>query len=251
MKLLLAIPSYNRPYEIEKRTGFWLKKLQYSHWKVFVEPDQAVYYAQTIPKAHLVVTGNNIGLVGQLRMIARYAIRKGYDLVWKIDDDMMFKRKGIKKHQIHEVVEQTIPDLTERFSQDADLGVINIAMPRDYMYKQVYNDSPKFYTKKKWMVKCSYVVRPEDMDYTDGNYTFDDVEIGLIDMEKRKKIEFYAGCYNDNLIRENQGGLQSFDRDEKARQSLAALVKRFPKIKEAWFDRLGVDIDISAYYTDS
>ena len=98
MKVLLAIPSYNRPYEIEKKCLFWLKELKDIDWKIFIRSEQYVYYSQLIPKNNLVCINVN-SFRETINAIGEYAKSNSYDLVHKIDDDMSFKKLGMSKRK--------------------------------------------------------------------------------------------------------------------------------------------------------
>ena len=96
MKVLVAIPSYNRPYAIEKRTGFWLKKLKGIDYKIFVREDQFLYYNQVFDEKNIVQI--NVKTFREtINEIQKYALLHNYDLVHKFDDDMSFKRLGMAK----------------------------------------------------------------------------------------------------------------------------------------------------------
>ena len=108
MKTLIAIPSYNRPYQILKRTGCWLKDITKFDYKVFVEPSESIYYSQSIGEENIVETSDNCGIYGQLISIGKYAIENGYDLVTKIDDDTYYTDDKNKKKNAHISIEKAL-----------------------------------------------------------------------------------------------------------------------------------------------
>ncbi len=65
MKMLVAIPSYNRPYNIEKRTGYWIKEIKNADVKVFVCPSQYLYYSQVIPQDMLIKGAEQVNRINR------------------------------------------------------------------------------------------------------------------------------------------------------------------------------------------
>jgi hypothetical protein len=244
MKVLLAVPSYNRPYDIEKRTSFWLKKLEGIDWRVFVEPKEMIYYSQTIPESNIVETHNQNNLMGQIVDIYNYALNNGYDIVMKCDDDMMFKEKGVKKNEVHKTIEKHLPIIIEQFKKDSKLGSVNISKPMPYLYnkKYVFKNSMK-------PIYGNWITRTEILASLDKSLIlFDDLYLSIETKLKGYDINVYYGCYEDAIGEKNEGGLQSLDRKSISVDSYKIAKKIYPKIKE-WSNSKSknFDIDVTEY----
>lgn len=243
MKLLVAVPSYKRPYDIEKETGFWLKQLKDFEYRVFVEPQDYIYYRQTFPKKNIVKTENNCGLSGQCLHMKKYAQENGFDLIFKTDDDMYFTRKSASKKNAGQVIETSLHEIKEAFENFNELGGVNIAKPTTYLYNK----------KGNWIAKQtgfygSYVIRTEIYDMKKEYEVFNDLLASLFCVNAGLDFLTYAGCYEVSKIITNKGGLQSTNRAEISNKTFHAIKKDFPHVKE-WENtrRDFVDLDISYY----
>lgn len=247
MKLLVAVPSYNRPYDIEKRTGYWLKDLKQFDYKVFVEPSEAIYYEQSIGKDNIVVTKDGIGLVGQLVAIGNYAKKNGYDLVTKIDDDTYYTLPKRGKAYGREIIENSLNDIVERFTNDKNLGVVGFASGMDY----IFNKNVGFKKRKK-PIYGTAVVRPEVFTSMDGRgKMFADLLISLSCKDLGMEIETHYGCQEQRITLKNKGGLQSFNRTEIAKETYKIMLEKYPEItplKDGKYKDDFFDIDISYYF---
>ena len=116
-RLLIAVPSLGRPYDIEKHTGFWLKQLQRYDYRVFIEPKERIYYSQVIPMNRLVITENDAGLKGQIKNIRKFAELKGYDFVMKCDDDMWFLKRGAQKDRSASTLETALDEIAAKIEE--------------------------------------------------------------------------------------------------------------------------------------
>ena len=93
--MLVAIPSYNRPYEIDRTTAHWLHKLPPAiDWAVFVREEQVMYYEQTVQN---VVPIQATTFRETVNAYGDYAKEYGYDLIFRVDDDMSFKTREFSK----------------------------------------------------------------------------------------------------------------------------------------------------------
>lgn len=226
MKLLLAIPSHNRPYDIQKKVMYWVNDVDVD-WKVFCEEDQSMYYEQSVGKDNLVLTPNGSGLMGQIVEIGKYANDNGYDLVLKMDDDMRFTADKIKKHETPIVIKKYLK-LVQREFENPNVGIVTVSKPMEYRY------GPKqgFKNRKK-PVYGNYIVRTEYLlKLRKELLLFDDLWISIEVKLDNKKMLTYQGAYEDAITHKNEGGLQSYDRDQLGRQSYEIAKEYYPLIEE-------------------
>lgn len=246
MKTLITVPSYNRPYVIEKRTGFWLKELKNDPFKIFVEPDQYLYYNQTFDSENLVETNNNIGLYGQLIAIGEYGVKNGYDLITKIDDDTYFTNEKYKKKGASKVFDLSMQEIKKRFEENPKLGVVGFTRGMDYFYGK----GKGFKTRKK-PIYGTCVARPEIFANLDPTfYTFADLFISVVCKQMGYEIETYYNCNENRLDFTNEGGLQSINRKEKSLLTIERALKKYPEckvIKDGLHGDKITDLDVSFY----
>jgi hypothetical protein len=214
MKMLIAIPSYNRPYNIEKRIGHWIKNVKNADIRVFVCPNQYLYYSQVIPQDMLIkgaIQGGKEGFINQLLFIKQYAQDHNYDVVFKCDDDMTFTKSKAKKHQHGELIDEAILEFKFTLSSDPTINAISFSQPMEYLYSE-----KKGFKKRKKAFSGAY------------------------------------GLMQDALCGTNEGGLQSIDRDMLGRETYENCVKYYPNVvpkddtKHKFFD-----IDYSYYKKNS
>jgi len=244
MKVLIAIPSHNRPYDIEKKLGYWLPYMMYDY-KIFVEENQEMYYSQSIGSTHLVLTPNGSGLIGQLIEIGKYAESHGYDLVLKMDDDMRFTKDKSPKDETSLVVSEYIKSAIDLFTSRQDVAITNVVKPATYRYSN----------KEGWKIRQkpiygNYMIRTEMFKcLTHEMLLFDDLVFSIEARKQGKMIYQYYGAYEDAITHKNAGGLQSYDRDQLSRKAFEYLKTKYPLLKEMPNNKNGVfDIDVSQYF---
>lgn len=246
MKLLIAIPSFSRPYSILKKCN-WLLEVSKNHdLKVFIEPRETIYYRQVLPDSLIETTNNENYICGQVYDISQYAIDNGYDWVFKIDDDMRFKEYGTRVHEVAKVFDKHLCLLKDKLSKEGQ-GIASIDIGKAMSYIR----SPrKGFVERRKPIYCSYIVRPSDMAKIKKHYYFfDDVIIGIIAAQSGKLMLRYNGCFEDNVIQKNKGGAQSYDRDMFNRKAFIEILKDYPECTEWKDSKLGMfDIDINSYF---
>ena len=241
MKVLLAIPSYNRPYEIEKKTSFWLKKLVDIDWKIFVREDQYIYYSQVIPEENLITIFVN-SYRETINEIGKYARKNNYDLVHRIDDDMSFKQLGrAKKKDVHLVYHDLYNEIVEKFKTDPDVYGISVSKPMAHI-----RNKDKVWTRPNKCLYGNQWLRSEIMELPKGIELFDDVYISLLILEMNKKTLSYTGAYEDAEILKNEGGLQSINRNLVSIETIKIMSKIFPNVRQGNYKENEniVDIDL-------
>lgn len=240
MKLLVAVPSRNRfrENEILRNTWSWLQHSKFDK-KVFVEPDEYDDYCKAIGKENVVMhKKNNIGIGGAKKSIQKYALKNGYDLVLKCDDDIWnwrdFKNgwyryhgnaSGVpmsdrKKANAEDVFDRAMEDSIELFENYDEVGAVM------YLYGQMMFHQPG----TKWtnfnsrlatvfMSRANLLAPPRsgEVHQFEEFYTW---------LELRKKgfvAPQYglAGFHVDGDSHMNSGGLQDFNRTKMTNESIA------------------------------
>ena len=245
MKVLVACPSFNRPYDIMKRTGRWIKNLE-TDWKIFVEPQQFRYYEQSFSADQLVKTGTGIGISGQLRYIRKYADEHGYDWVFKTDDDMFFKAEKTKAADSHKVVDRFIADSMQFLKSLEEMGDkaggFTIAKPKNYRFR-----TGTWKLRNKTFLG-NYLVRTQFIDLPEGLKLSDDMIIGVNVAMAGYDIYTYHDCYEDSMLWTNKGGCQSYDRFKMTHDDIAILKETYPLITFKMTGEMA-DIDVSPYFS--
>jgi len=252
MKLLIAIPSKSRPYQIAKDTVRWLKDLKSYTWKVFVEPDELIHYELTCGEENCIDIGeNNKGLGYVTRFIGQYAINNQYDLVFFLNDDMPhFISKKIGKGKSGytvEVVNMLLEDIIPDISKDSKIGAVRITGAMNHIYEM--NGKQRKYTHKGVPLYHAWIVRPKYLAKLKDRFTHNNDTIVWLYIHKDNCYTLNYGLaavsYKDG---KNSGGLQMFDRNQLTKDTFNELIKEFPDIKLQSIDRwYKYDINIDAY----
>ncbi len=222
MKTLIAVPSYNRPYDIEKTTLHWLKKLPDDiEWKIFVREEQEMYYSQ--------VTKNTIPIVASsyretVQSIIDYANSNNYDLVYRVDDDMSFKtKKHSKKIDAHKAFLSIYNDVKDAFEENPHLGAVSVSKPMPFLY---WKNDHKF--SKNKIIYGNHIFRPKIHSMPEKVELLDDIVLTLNCVNQGYVCWRYMGGYENAVAHKNAGGLQSVDRDDITRKTIVELQKLFP-----------------------
>jgi len=245
-RLLIAVPSLGRPYEIERHTGFWLKQLERYDYRVFVEPRERIYYSQIMPMANLIFTQNDIGLKGQVKFIGNYAKENGYEFVMKCDDDMWFLKRGAQKNRSASTLEDALDEIVTEFDSDEKLGGVTITKATGYMRNKsneiwVYKSNKPFYSNS--------ISRTELFKVPDEADIFVDLCLSMECVTNGYNTRTYARIYESCLTFKNRGGFQSTDRDALSRMVFTKLKSVYPKISERVDTKNPCfDIDVSEYF---
>ena len=241
MKILVAVPSYNRPYDIMKRTGRWIKRLE-TDWRVFVEPQQMRYYLQNFTREQLVSTDTGIGVSGQMRHICRYATEHGYDYVFKVDDDMNFKKSGTKVEQSAEIVEEFFSECAKLIEEVGDVGAFIMAKPIEYLHR-----NGVMWKLRHKTLYGNALAKTEFFDLPEGLKLSADIIVGLNARLSGLPMYTYQFAHEDAIAWTNPGGCQSFDRFKATEEDLRILQERYPLIRQT-LNKGRADIDVTAYF---
>ena len=243
MKVLVAIPSYKRPYVIEKTTGFWLKELVDIDWKIFIREEEHMYYAQIFDNKHLEVIDVN-SYRETINAIGEYAVKNGYDLVHRIDDDMSFKKLGMsKKANCAKVYTDLHNEIKEQFILDENLYGVSIGKAIFH----IMNKDKKWARENKSLYGNQWL-RSGIMNLPKGIELFDDVFMTLEILKMNKKTLTYCGAYEDAMVLKNAGGLQTINRNKLSRETIIEMQKIHPQVIEGNYkgNEDIVDIDLKA-----
>jgi len=251
MKILIAIPSYNRPYRIEKTTGHWIKEIKNADVRVFVCPSQYPYYIQTLPSEMVVkgaVQGIDSGYIDQLIQIREYAKENGYDAIWKVDDDMSFKKRGIKKHEIAKHTDLSILEICAKFKDDPEISAIGVSNVMDWLRSEKTGFKPRSNN-----FSGNYIIRTNLYSIHNDLLLHDDLILYLeLKVNGHGKILTYYGLHQDAALGTNEGGLQSFDRLNMSKECYRIMQsKYYPelRLKEVDPEKCKHDIGKAINYT--
>jgi hypothetical protein len=228
MKLLIVVPTKNRPAAFQRQTYRWLQYMDFDY-KVFMEKEDVPRYNYLKPEEVVVLPESNKGLGYSLHFARGYALKNGYDAVFKCDDDIVNwntteritpkdKELGIKR-----IVTQYINDSLEVMEKRPQVGGVGLPYGNEmFEVKKFTSINSRFQT--------AYIVRTEFFGTNPAVNTFEDFYASV-------KV-WYAGYltlrYGLTGMRcpmpgENAGGHQDFDRFELAKRE----VEEFRKIEPA------------------
>lgn len=245
-KLLIAVPSLGRAYDIEKHAGFWLKQLTRYEYKLFCEPRERIYYAQTMPLKNIVFTENHCGLLGQITHIRNYAKENGFTYVMKCDDDMWFLKKKTSKKRSAETLENALDEIVSEMDLDESIGGVTITKAAGYMRNSsnelwLYKKNKPFYSNS--------ISRTELFKVPDCAEIFIDLSLSLQCVTNGFSTKTYGRAYESCITFKNKGGFQSTQRDELSRKVYPKLKEIYPEIKERPDTKNPCfDIDVSHYF---
>lgn len=251
-KTLIAIPSYNRPYEVEKKIGYWIKDIKNADIKVFVDPNQYMYYNQVIPSEMLVEgaeQGSESGYISQMIFLQNYAKENGYEYILRCDDDMVFKANGYKKHEFAGLIDNSILEIEQRFDENKDLSAVSYCLPMEWLHSEKKGFKHR---KKNFSGNC--YIRTERWHFRKDLYLHDDLFTWLeLQIRGYGYTETYFGLYQDAFLGKNNGGLQSFDRLKMSKECYKRSLKYYPKLtlksEEGNEDKIKHDIGKLIDYT--
>ena len=229
MKTLIAVPSKDRVETLKKYTFSWLCLITEIDYKIFVEPQDFEKYKETgIPEEKLFNIGqDNQGLAYSKSQIVNYSKENGYDLVFKVDDDIRCFtdfRKSTTPEKTAELLTNFIKYVEPKF-EESNLG--GITFPYSFeMFEQIA------WEKTKRMQTC-YLIRTDLLvPSVQGISVFEDFAVGLNALTKGFLLLRY-GLLGQNMgvkVGGGTGGHQSFDRSEKAKQEVELLRKIYPPL---------------------
>lgn len=237
MKLLVAIPSKGRVDTIFKRTLRWAPRLGFDV-KVFVEPQEIEAYREGARDANyqnrtnisddmFVDIGKTDGGLSHVKgFIKHYAIDNGYDLVFRLDDDILrFSSRGRNKPDDLMIIEFSamVGKCRVTFGKYPDVAAVGFGY-RNELFE------PKEWSLINGRLQTCYIIKPEYI--ADGFNCFDDFA-DYLNIRKQNKVTLRYGLLGIDAadVGKNKGGLQLFDREELANQDMEKLRAIYPAIQ--------------------
>ncbi len=242
MKILIAVPSKNRAKILKDNAYEWLRHIASMGWDVaiFIEPqDVPQYLAEfqgdnnpglsfpTLPE-------NDMGLCYAKKRIKKYAEERGYDLIFKVDDDVRgftHWRKNTKGQECAMVVAGFLERFLKDFSQHLSLSAIGF--PYSHELFEAYDLKPTKRLQTAYIVRTEYYCAPIESSF------FEDFAVGINILVSGGKIFRYgrSGIHCGVKVGGGTGGLQDFDRAGKAAAEIDELRKLYPPLKAKKVDK--------------
>lgn len=197
MKCLVCVPSKNRPNNIKKFVEPFMKRLGLDY-KIFVEPQDLKNYNF---KNVVSLDSNNNGLGYSMSQAKKYCIENGYDICFKIDDDVV---------SIGEI-EKDINKILDAFKIKRIGAVV---FPYDFEF---YAKTKKLFTRVNKRVQTCYLIRTEIFNPQKEVSTFEDF-YQFLNLISKGYNTLYCSRHliKCNAVGYGVGGLQDFDRSEMA-----------------------------------
>jgi len=201
MKCLVCIPSNARPNNIKKYVEPFMSRLGLDY-KIFVEPqDKELYKFSNV----VTLDANDKGLGYATSFAKNYAEQNGYELFFRIDDDV--SAIGNIENDIHKIIKAfDIPQVGA------------VVFPYDFEWYSITN---KLFTRKNKRLQTCYLIRTKAL-FT--NYKIKCFEDFYYFMMLRKNNYDTLFCSRHFIkcppIGTNHGGLQEYDRSELALASI-------------------------------
>lgn len=238
MKLLIAVPSKGRAKKIIKHTMRWLPRTGFEV-RVFVEPQEYEAYKESLdhgnydnrvhfPLEHLIDIGeNDKGLSFVKGYIKQYALDNGFDLVFKMDDDVLrFNARGKNKPDDEMVMDfcGMVGVCRKTMGEYPDVGAIGFPY-RNELFE------PKRWTSINTRLQTCYLIRTELMQ--DGEFDAMEDFAQYVLLRKANKVTLRYGLLGIDCadVGKNKGGHQMFNRGEKVEADIAKLREIHPAIQ--------------------
>lgn len=225
MKLLIAVMSKGRSDTIGKHTLSWLKYSKHEY-KVFVEPQDYEAYSKVVDVTNLVeIPKNDMGAWYAKKMMREYAELVGFDLIFKIDDDVQNWRdpnnrglghsapKVSKKERCERLFDPIIVNSLKAFKTIDGLGGIALKYGNEM---RDYNPDVVFDYLNSRFQSC-YITRTENFVYLEGDKNgFEDFHnyLHVLWTKGQSTLRYQLTGFDPVPVGTNEGGYQSFDRRE-------------------------------------
>jgi hypothetical protein len=246
MKLLIAVPSKNRPEGLIKNTLRWLTYSKYP-WKIFIEPQDTQKYQEALAlrsdfKVSDVLVSldkDNQGLGYAKVSIQKYAEQHGFDVIFKVDDDLKSWRdqrnRNKEKTTRHkwsvsdygDVFNKLINDGLEALNKYPSVGAIGLAYRNEIWEPQKWSSiNARLQTAYMVYTKLFNPPKAEAISVFEDFATYlwvrkcgyDTLRHGLIGID----------CED---IGTNNGGHQDFNRYELAKKEAILLQEIYPALR--------------------
>jgi hypothetical protein len=201
-KVLCCIPSKGRPDNIEKYVKPLMAKLQLPY-KVFIEPQDKEHYPQN-DNIH-VIPDNNMGLGYVSTHMKAYAEENGYELIFRVDDDVA--AIGTLEEDMKAVLTVfKVPQIKA------------VCFPYDFEW---YAITKKLFSRVNKRIQTCYIIRASSFNPRPQIKCFEDFYY-FLDIITNKGKTLYCSRHGIKCpaVGSNKGGLQAFDRSELAKASI-------------------------------
>jgi len=213
MKCLVIIPSKARPDNIAKYTIPFVESMGLDY-RIFVEPqDEQNYIA--FPNV-IILPANNRGLGYSTMYAKKYAIDNGYDLIFKIDDDV-------------QAIGEIQKDLDKILASFKISKVGAVVFPYDFEF---YAKTEKLFTRVNKRIQTCYIIRTSLYKPSEEISTFEDFyEYLLLRQKGYDTLYCSKHLIKCSPVGQGKGGLQVFDRSEMALKEIQIFKSIDPSIE--------------------
>lgn len=227
MKILIIIPSKGRPIQLKALTGDWLFKSGIDY-KILIEPQDMNAYWEF--ENILQLPENDMGMEYAQLQGKLYAEQHGYDVIFKIDDDIegwTTMNKKDKKSNTNRFL-QIIKDIEKPLEKDEIVGI-------SFGYRQEFwHDKTWFGINQRfqscYVVKTKYY-QPYLYQYN-GKGMWEDMINFLRVIKDGHKVLRYGKYQMDTRVESGmEGGLTDWYKQrnlEQYKQTLEGFKKEFP-----------------------
>lgn len=237
MKLLIAIPSKGRADTIFTRTLRWVTRTGFDV-RIFVEPQDLKAYRAGIADANhenyldiredqfISLGKNDQGLSYAKGFIKKYAVKHGYSLVFKMDDDVLrFNGRGKNRPDSEMIIEfaTMVAACRSAFGRYPDVAAIGFPY-RNELYQ------PKLWAAINARLQTCYLIRTEYIQ--DGFNTLEDFA-QYIHIRQQNKVTLRFGLLGIDCadVGKTRGGLQMFDREALVDEEIPRLRALYPAVE--------------------
>lgn len=234
-RLLIAVPSLNRPYVIGQKLVRWLSRIGELNddelqidWVVCVEPAQVLHYRLAVKPPHLITSSDGCKMSGQITRMGQYAMENGYDFVMKCDDDMRFSAPGLTKFaQAHVALRNALVDFVRSCRLHPEIDGCGFIRYRDHRNNK---ENLRFtHSQKQWTV--AYVTRPQHMRLPPEATALDDTYVPLQIVRGGGLALTYGRVVQVSSPGDGEGGFQSYDRVKLEEECFAKTKPLFPCLR--------------------
>ena len=212
MKCLVCIPSKGRPNNIKKYVEPFMQRLGLDY-RIFVEPQDAEQYRFSNV---VLLDANDKGLGYATAFAKKYAEQNGYNLYFRIDDDV----KSIGE------IEKDIDRIIKAFDI---LKVGAVVFPYSFEW---YAKTDKLFTRVNKRTQTCYIIRTKLFRPDNRISTFDDFyQYLLLRNDNYDTLYCSKHLIDCAPVGGGSGGLQVFDRSEMALNEINIFKSIDPTIK--------------------
>lgn len=240
-KTLIYIPTKNRVEILKKNTFPWVLLVKHADVCFTIEPQDMDQYSFLPPENVLPLEENDQGLGYANEVVKRFAGEKGYEYIFKIDDDVkgftQWRKVLATSEEIAEHVDAVIEEAENSFKEHENLKAITFP----YSF-QLFEEKDWELTKR---VQTAYIVRTGDYYATKDLSVFEDFAVGISILVKGGKIALNTrvGIDLGVPVGGGTGGHQSFDRYKRSVEDAFKLRKLYPPLRFKKVDKKGWAIE--------